>query len=314
MNAEMDARFFDIGDLPSGGATYSFKRCYVRAFDAEELPLLHFGMHTRVRPHEHIIRAVQLACSFDIKELTDGDLCYVMAWLRRQSFTETANQAKYTCNNMLYQDDIGNIYRVTKQEAARQGYIYKPCGRENVNLIKQTQLNIHTLEDEKLQKIDHPEIDFARVSTLADYHEYVDDNPHMRFQAGLARWVRKGSSFRAKLLYLNGQPDMKLWEEIERIRDQYFHGITEVIRLRCSDCNHEKEHESTPSILSFFADNSDKDVYNMMYNLMSQFGAAPNMKMPAKMLIYHHGVLVDDRRKSEQAAKEKAAQHRRGFR
>lgn len=310
-----DARYFDIGDMPSGGKTYDYDKFYVRQFAAEELPLLHYGMNTRVRAHEHVIRAVQMACSADISQLTDGDLCYVMAWIRRQSFPETPLQAKYVCTNMLFQDDVGNIYhKITRKEADLKGYVLKACGRENVNLIKSTAINIHTLEDESLQVVNHPDIDFARVITLADFHEMVDEKPWLRYKLDLARWVRKGKTLKAKLMFLDSQPDFKLWEAIEKIKEKHFHGITEEIQLRCSDCNNVKQHESTPCLLKFFADNSDKDVYNMTYNLMAQFGASPNLKMPAQMLMYHHSTLVDDRRKSDQAAKERAAQHRKGFR
>lgn len=303
-----DARYMDIGDLPSGGATYTFDRVYLRQFVLRELPLLHHGMTARVRPHQHIIRAVSMACSIDINELTDGDFCYVMAWLRRQSFPDFPVQAKYTCTQPVWVNKRNNSLgdsKLTKADAARLGYVREACNGQNNELVHQTEIVVYTLEDDDLV-IKHPEIDFPRVATLTDFHEYIDENPHMKYNAELARWIKRGNSFKAKLLYLNAQKDMTLYEEIEEIRKKYFHGITEKIRLRCGQCNAIRFHETEPSLLKFFADNTEKDIFNMIYNLMSQFGVSADMDMPVKMFMYHHNQLASDRRAAEQRAREAA--------
>lgn len=308
---ERDPRYVDIGDLPTGGATYDFDRLYVRQFVLEDLQLLHHGMTTRVRPHQHIIRAVQLACSQDISRLTDGDFVYVMAWLRKQSFPEFPIQAKYTCSNPVYVNAKNNIgvFSDTK-EAAKAGYRLQPCGAENKILVRQTRVNVHSLEDDDDLVINHPEIDFARIETLTDYHEHIDENPRDKYVADLARWIRKGTTFKSKLKYLLAQPDFKLYDEIEKMKKKYFHGITESIRLDCGQCNHVRWHESDPVLLKFFADNTDKDIYTMSYNLMSQFGAPPDMKLPARMFMFHHSTLVADRRDAENKRKQAQEQQR----
>jgi len=318
MNHELDARYMDIGDLPTGGQSYDFDRIFMRQFILEELPLLHFGMTSKVRPHQHIIRAVQMACSVNISQLTDGDFCYIMAWLRRNSFPEFPVQARYTCNHMVYVDERNAIgFDVTAKTAAKRGFWLQPCGHTQSELVKHTKVIVHTLEDDDLV-IKHPDIDFPRVETLTDYYEHVDADPRMKYVGSIARWVKKGKTYKAKLAYMLAQPDMKLFEEIERHTKLYFHGITEKVTLRCGQCNHVKEHESNPSLLAFFADNTDKDIYNMCYNLMSQFGASPDMKLPVRMFLYHHSTLAADRREAEQKAKAAAAQSRtmgtrRGF-
>lgn len=311
---ERDPRYVDIGDLLSGAATYDFDRLYVRQFVLEDLQLLHHGMTTRVRPHQHIIRAVQLACDRDISQLTDGDFLYVMAWLRKQSFPDFPIQATYTCNHMVYVNEKNNIGEFDDpKEAAKRGYNLQPCGANNRVLVRQTGMKIHTLDDDDLV-IQHPEIDFARVNTLTDYHEYIDENPRDKYVADLARWVKKGNTFKAKLRYLLAQPDFKLFDAIEQTRKKYFHGITETMQLVCGQCNHVRIHESDPVLLKFFADNTDKDIYTMSYNLMSQFGAPPDMKLPARMFMFHHSTLVADRRDAENKAKQAKEQQMRGRR
>lgn len=309
---ERDPRYVDIGDLPTGAATYDFDRLYMRQFILEDLQLLHHGMTSKVRPHQHIIRAVQLTCNQDITRLTDGDFIYVMAWLRKQSFPEFPIQAKYTCQNPVYVNANNNIGTfASPAEAAAQKFSLHPCGAVNKLLVRKNFVKVYTLDDDDLV-IKHPEIDFARVETLTDYHEHIDENPRDKHVADLARWVKRGKTFKAKLMYLLAQPDFKLFDEIEKTKDHYFHGITENIQLVCGQCNHERWHESNPCLLKFFSDNTDKDIYNMSYNLMSQFGAAPDLKLPARMFIYHHSTLVADRRDAENKAKQ--AREQRGRR
>jgi hypothetical protein len=309
---ENDPRYVDIGDLPTGAATYDFDRLYMRQFILEDLQLLHHGMTTKTRPHQHIIRAVQLTCSQDISRLTDGDFLYIMAWLRKQSFPDFPIQAQYICHNPVYVNVKNNIGQFPDAKtAAKEGYRLQPCGASNKILVRQNKVKIYTLEDDDLV-IKHPDIDFARVETLTDYHEYIEANPRDKYVADLARWVKKGKTFKAKLTYLMAQKDFTLFDEIERTKTKYFHGVTENIQLVCGQCNHTRWHESNPSLLSFFSDNTDKDIYNMSYNLMSQFGAAPDLKLPARMFIYHHSTLVADRRDAENKAKQ--AREQRGGR
>lgn len=308
MDYARDARYINIGDLPSGGVTYDFTDIYVRQFILRELPLLHLGMTAKVRPHQHIIRAVQMTCSVDINQLTDGDFCYVMAWLRRNSFPEFPVNAQYTCNNMVYINNKNSIgVGITAKTAKSLGYWLSPCAHKQTELVKRVEIDVHTLDDDDLS-IKNPEIDFPRVGTLTDFYDFIGTRPSMKYMGTLARWVKKGSTFKAKLAYLMSQKDMKLLEEIEKTSKLYFHGITERIRLRCGSCNHVKTHESSPSLLAFFADNTDKDIYNMIYNLMSQFGAAPDLDLPVRLFLHSHSTLAAERRDAE--AKQKAAQQK----
>lgn len=307
MKDDLDALFVEVGDLLTGNPAiddfYNFDRVYLRQFVLKELPLLHTGMTAKTRPHQHIIRAVQMCCNVDINQLTDGDFMYIMARLRKSSFPEFPVRAQYTCNNMVYVNAKNNIgFGVQAKDAKRLGFTLQPCGHTQSEIVPQTEIKLNTLEDDNNRLI-HPKISLPRVGTLTDYFEHIDDHPRDKYVGDIARWLKPGKTFKAKLAYLMAQPDMKLFEEIEKVKTQWFHGVTEKVRLRCGQCNHVMFHESSPSMLSFFADNSDKDVYVMCYNLMSQFGVMPDMNMPVRMFLYHHSTLAADRREAEQKAK-----------
>lgn len=306
-NSDLDALFMEIGDLLTGNPAqddfYSFDRLYLRQFVLKELPLIHTGMTAKTRPHQHIIRAVQMACSVDINQLTDGDFMYVMARLRKSSFPEFPVRAQYTCSNMVYVNSKNNIgFGINPKDAKRLGFRLQPCGHSQSEIVPHTEVLLNTLDDND-NRIKHPKISFPRVGTLTDYYDHIADHPHYKYVGDIARWVKPGKTYRAKLAYLMSQPDMDLFQEIEKYKTKYFHGVTEKVRLRCGQCNHVMYHESSPSMLSFFADNSDKDIYNMCYNLMSQFGVMPDMNMPVRMFLYHHSTLAADRREAEQKAK-----------
>jgi hypothetical protein len=149
----------------------------------------------------------------------------------------------------------------------------------------------------------YDDLDFPRVSTLSDFNEYVEEHKWMRHIAEVSRWIKQGKSFKAKLHYLLAQPDNELYERILAVRDKYHHGISQTMRLRCGVCNHTFTHESPPRLLSFFADNSEQDIFNISYNLLSGFGMQPDMKMPAKLFLYHHSTLAKDRKEAEARAK-----------
>lgn len=77
------------------------------------------------------------------------------------------------------------------------------------------------------------------------------------------------------------------------------------MQLRCRVCDHRWEHKTTPRLLSFFADNTEEDLFKIQYNLLSEFGLQPDMNMPAKLFLFNYSNLAKDRRD--------AAERRGGF-
>lgn len=294
-----DARFVDIGDLPTGFKPYSFKQIYMRQLILEELNLIHTGMASRVRPYQHIIRAVQLCCSANVLELTDGDFEYLMAWLRKHSYPDFPSIAKYTCKHLVYVRKDNSI-EFDEAIAKRDGLKLQPCNADVKELVRNTKIRVHTIDDH-LDLADD-EIDYPRIATLTDYYDEVDQRPELKITGKIARWVKAGSTFAEKLKILEDQPDLRLWEKIEQVMNVYYHGITEVMNLKCGECGNVMQHEAQPRLLSFFADNSEVDIFNMSYNMLTHFNIPPDMKLPVKMFFYHHNTFVMDKKKAEQQA------------
>lgn len=300
-----DPRFLDIGDLPTGFSPYQFKQLLIRQFTVAELQLLHHAMHSPHKPYSHIIRAVQMACSVDVSQLTDGDFEYVMAWLRLHSYPKVPLQVSWQCKNPIWVHKETNRIgpqSLTPAEAFAEGYKQDICNHNNVVIVNNARTQVHTLDDDNLT-LPYDDLDFPRVATLSDFHEYLEENPWMRHMGEAARWIKQGSNFQAKLRFLLAQPDSALYERILSIRSEYHHGISEVMRLNCKMCDYTFTHESTPKLLSFFSDNSESDIYNISYNLLSGFGMQPDMNMPAKIFLYHHSTMAKDRQEAEQRAK-----------
>ena len=299
MNYLNDARFVDIGDLPTGFKPYDFKQLYMRQMVLEELHLIHTGMVARVRPYQHIIRAVQLCCSIDVNQLTDGDFEYVLAWLRKHSYPDFPAIATYKCQHLVYLRNDNSI-EFDPVTAQRERLTLKPCGGENKELVRQVGTRVHMIDDDLI--LNDPVIDFPRVATLTDYYDAVDLKPSLKYTGMLARWIKAGETFADKLEILNSQKDLEVVARIEKAVETYYHGISEVMRLKCGECGHVMEHSAQPRLLSFFADNSETDIFNMIYNMLTHFNVQPDMKLPVKMFFFHHNTFIMDKKKAEQAA------------
>lgn len=305
---EIDSRFVDVGDLPTGFASYDFKLMFAREFTLAELKLLYVGMHSRVKPIEHIIRAVQLCCSIPVHSLTDGDFEFLLAWLRMHSYPKAPLQVNWKCmkENLVYKKDRAFYHgpALSPRDMALKKIEYETCATNNVETVQAYRTSIVTLDDDNLL-IKDEDIDFPRVATLADFHTHIEEHPHDRHMAECARWVKQGKTFKAKMIYLMSRQDNDLYERILERRKEYHHGIIEVMQLRCRVCDHRWEHKTTPRLLSFFADNTEEDLFKIQYNLLSEFGLQPDMNMPAKLFLFNYSNLAKDRRD--------AAERRGGF-
>ena len=304
---EVDARFSDIGDLPTGFSPYEFKRMYVREFSIAELKLIFQGQHSRIRPFESTLRAVQMCCSVPVTELTDGDFEYLMAWLRLHSYPKAPLQVSWTCRqqNMIYPDR--SFYRgakLTEREMKVKNISYEVCNTNNVNIVHRFGTKIETLNSNDLTIV-YDDIGFARTSTMSDFLELVAEDPSIRHFAECARWVKAGTTLADKIEILEQQDNMDLYERILECRERYRHGIVDYMELDCRECDFKWSHNNRPRLLSFFADNTEEDMFKIQYTLLSEFGHQYNPNMPAKMLLFNYSNLAKD--------KQAAAERRSGF-
>lgn len=304
----LDARYVDIGDLPTGFAPYEFERIYLREFSVAELKLLFVGMHSRVRPIEHIIRAVQLCCSVPVEELTDGDFEFVLAWLRLHSYPKAPLQVSWKCTETNVVEKVDRLFykgpRLTDREMALKGLEVEVCNTKNVTIVRNYGTNILTLDSDMLH-IPYPDIDFPRTRTLPEFFETLEEKPELRHMLECARWVKKGNTLKAKLIYLQSRTDNDLYERILECRSTFRHGIEERMVLKCRVCEYEWTHYSTPKILSFFADNTEEDLFKIHYSLLAEFGQPHDPNMPAKLFLFNYSSLAKD--------KQDAAERRNGY-
>jgi hypothetical protein len=305
MIPEIDGRFVDIGELPSGFTRYSFDAVYLREFTLTELKLLYVGMHSNNRPINHIIRAIQMCCSIDVLELTDGDFEFVMAWLRKNSYPKAPLLVNWKCmqHNIVYKDDR-TFYTgppLTEREMHLKGLEGEICKTNNVEIVNKYRTQVEALDDGD-ELLPYDDLDFPRVSTLSDFHAHVKENPHDRHIAECCRWLREGNTFKEKLEVMYGFEDNDTYERILECKSSYHHGIVEVMQLRCRVCDHTWEHQTAPRLLSFFADNTEEDIFKIQYNLLSEFGMQPDMNMPAKLFLYNYSSLAKDRQNAAERA------------
>lgn len=305
---EIDGRFVDIGDLPTGFDHYDFDELYLREFTLTELKLLYVGMHSKTKPLNHIIRAIQMCCNQDITALTDGDFEFVMAWLRKNSYPRAPLLVNWKCmhENIVYKKDR-TFYRgpdISEKEMALRDMEKEVCQTNNVEIVNQYRTQVEALDDGDT-KLPYDDLDFPRVRTLSDFYVYTQENPHERHMAECCRWLRDGATFAEKLELLYSFEDNEVYERILECKEKYHHGIVEVMNLRCRVCDYKWEHQTAPRLLSFFADNTEEDIFKIQYNLLSEFGMQPDMNMPAKLFLYNYSSLAKD--------KQRAAETQNGF-
>lgn len=303
---EIDARFVDIGDLPTGFAPYSFKRLFIREFTVAEMKLIYQGQHSRTRPFESTLRALQRCVTVPVHDLTDGDLEYVMAWLRLHSYPKAPMQVSWTCRQRNLEFKDRSFYtgpKLSAKEMELKGIKLVSCDTNNVNIVRRYGTKIETLKSDDLT-IPYADIDFARTSTMADFMELLEEHPEMRHIAECARWLKAGDTLADKIELLE-QSDMDLYERILECRERYKHGIVDYMELDCRSCRYKWTHDNRPRLLSFFADNTEEDLFKIQYTLLSEFGQQFSPDMPAKMLLFNYSSLAKD--------KQAAAERKSGF-
>lgn len=309
-----DPRYFNIGDLPTGFAaykSYGLTEIYLRPFIVRELPLLHLAARSKTGGISHIIRAVNMVSSTDISMLTDGDFEFLLAWLRKASYPESPMLVNWTCRKTnVVEKDTKKIIPdkeadcLTEVDMSLHNYIVEECGYRNTSIVHTTKVLVDSLDDDCLY-IPHDDIDFARVNTLEEYEKIIEEHPEYKEIASIARHVKKGSTLKEKIDILENS-DIDLYERIIDVQHAFQHGIRENMILKCRECQNQLNHTSHPNLRTFFADNTETDIYDIQYHLMSEFGVPPDDDMPIKKLLYHHACLIKDK----QDEREKQTQQR----
>lgn len=304
-----DHRFSDIGDLPTGFGPYKslgVSKIYCRPFAVRELSLLYMGSRVQYNGIDHIIRAVDMAISCDVNILTDGDFEYVMMWLRMNSYPKAPSLVRWECRKLnvveargraFYEGD--DIYELTERDMKLKGLELEVCNTENNEIVHSAETLVHTFEDDDIEMV-YDDLDFPRVGTLREFAEIVSEQPELEYQARLSRWIKEGETIEDKMRILNSQDTFDLYKRILECETRYMHGISEKLNLKCRTCDNKVQHTARPDPLTFFADNSEKDILDIQYTLLSELKLPPDDNMPAKTLLYHHSCLAKDKQAEEE--------------
>jgi hypothetical protein len=304
LNYKSDPRFVLIGDLPSGFIPYSEKELWIRPFALTELSLIHQGRSTNsIHP---ILRAIDFVISMNVFDLTDGDLEFIMAWLRLKSYPDTPITVNWLCNKRNLVQSDGSFYE-TKEPSSIPKHKYKElglhietCDTENNELVYNAETTIHHLDDEFKQLpqldsfINEIQIDWPRVNTLDSYLSLIKEQPDLSELAETARWIQQGNTLQDKLDILLAQSSLDLWLHIQTLIKTYELGCSETVTLRCRTCDNTLIHTARINKLTYFANNTDQGIMNIKYRLMSVFNVLVPSTMSSQELLYYHSCLLKD--------------------
>lgn len=304
-----DSRFVPIGDLPTGYVPYKdigLTEIYMRPFEVGDLPMIHRGANTKSGV-AHIIRAMTLCSSTDMGELTDGDFEFCMAWMRKQSYPDGPTFVRWNCNNPVQAYKINDQQPdedVPEDQMELNGLHYRPCGRENNELVFQGQMRIVTVDD------DMPPLpafmDYPRIKTYPQLEDIKRDRPEDYEIAKHARWLRKGETLDEKIVFMD-ELTMEQYLTVLKLSKEYKHGIYEILPLRCRGCDYRTTYRSDVNYTKFFADNSDLNVLDIQYSLLTKLHLQPSESMPTKRFFYHHSCFMKDMQEQEEKARVAAA-------
>lgn len=309
-----DHRFSDIGDLPTGFLPYrkqGVSKLFARPLCVQELNLIHLGMNTEVTGIQHIVRAVDMSISCDASMLTDGDFEYVITWLRARSFPKTPSLVKWQCKKTNIVKKVGRDFEEDPKYMSygpglldSLGLERELCNTHNTEIVHNVNIIITSIPDEA-QAL--PEkFDFPRIATKVQQIMYLHDHPEQEYETTIARWIAEGETLEDKMALLDTLT-LEDYAQIKKFIKYYAHGTSEDLRLKCRVCGNRVSHRQRTDIMSFFADNSEKNILDMQYSLMSEFGMQPDDTMSAKKFLYMYSSLVKDKKEEEEQRKLAAA-------
>lgn len=248
-DVKADARFVDIGNLPSYFVPYTskylpeapFAELRIRPFTVKELRLLAETIVTGDIKYQ--IQAVDLVINQPVEDITIGDFFYLLMWLRIHSYPKSPWEVAWTCNNTV----------AVNPEDATAGI--RVCGEHNASLVASSAIEIIDLEKFVVGKqVLDPELDFPRTRLLRDIYttNTLDNQLDWTYIVPAAQWIRDGTTLADKLQILDESPDLSLYDKAINANNTILFGVRESIRLVCRACNHQHIHELKIEPLTFF--------------------------------------------------------------
>lgn len=257
---------FDASKLPSRTLPYSFKEITMSPFRMPQIMLASRAVSTESMAP--MIEALDKVIDVDVRELTDGDFFYLLAYQRIVNYTSPL-VARWTCDGIVFRENDGLSRTFTQQQMASLVAEYEQadeearadlqdpnklivtadtCGHANLENIVFEDLKIAQLPEDLVLPLG---IDFPRVSTLVDAIEMRKD-VDMRNIVNAARWVAEGSTLAEKLEVLESQTDLALFERALQAQTTIAHGAARIISKLCTACGESSDHLLDISPETFF--------------------------------------------------------------
>lgn len=294
----------NIGDLPTGFVPYrclGISEIYMRPLHVGELSLIYFATSTK-RHIDYIIRALNAVSNIDMSVLTEADFRFAMAWLRLASYPEAPTFVRWKCTQHVVEDANGDVDRFATEDDEN----FVECGHENNELVSNAQTRISSVDDD----FDGlPEFaDFPRMNTLQAYYDHIEEFPEDAELADIARHCAYGNTLKEKIRALD-QLSVPQFMYLLKLRREWY-GVYEILNLRCKRCNNRLPYRSNVNFKTYFAANTEKNILDIEYSLLTHFSLQPNPELPAKRFFYYNSCLAKDlkeadekRRLAEAAAK-----------
>lgn len=234
-----DPEFSDIGELPSKFLPYKFNTLKMRSFRLPELRLI-------AKAHQHkdiyfVVRAVNNVIDVDVHELTIPDFIYILYRLRIDSYPKTPLYMPWKCDEELPVVVEGKKHKTKTRE----------CGHENLTPLMKSNMQVIYLDDCEGWENELPEyLDHPRVSVLAsiDHKEPEDADHHL---ISVARWVKHGETIDEKIAFLEGQPDLDIWEDAIEVSGRLTYGVREGAKVKCEECGADRYYKVSVSPATF---------------------------------------------------------------
>lgn len=246
--------FQSIGNLPTNYFPYPFKELYIRPLTVHELRLI--SKAATLDEMQHVVRAVDLCISEEAGSLSIGDFYYVLMWLKIHSTPKTPYVVEWHCSEQVYRHkETGSLifndasFKAPEGDALKE-YEVIPCGCHNSELIHMTVLDIVQLPEDDWSGL--PEgFDFPRASMIQEVRDALKD-PELRYIAGPAQWVGKGTTLAEKIAFLESQSDLDMFDTASGLNELLTHGIKETTTLHCRNCRVSYPYEIQLEPYNFF--------------------------------------------------------------
>lgn len=256
---------FECPKLPSRGIPYAVKEINVAPFRPVHMSFISEAIYAR--NNAPLIEAVGQVMDFDVKQLTDGDFYYILAWLRFNSrdlpiysdwecggvyFTRADDDKEYTIADIDQMVEQWELAEGTEAQAEMEdprtiNFIENDCHHHNKVEVKFEDFSIKYMSEAPLD----PRLDYPRVVHMVEYVGLREENRYKKL-IGPVRYIKEGQTLHAKLTATLEADSMELFDMAARANFEYEHGILQRVYKSCERCGIDHAFDVAIDAHSFF--------------------------------------------------------------